>query len=227
MEEFVEFVGKDVDEAISKACEYFQTERDSLEIEILSGGSSGIFGLVGLKKAKIKAKKRENPLEVENKVRDIVHNLTRPIAPNSQISVDLSKEPIYVSIEEEENAGVLIGKDGQTISAIQYLANRIIAKQCPGISRIQLDAANYRQRQNEKIKQTALALAQRAKRTGKTMKTQPLTSYHRRIIHLTLQKDRGIQTKSLGEGPLKRVLIMPKKKTIRRKPEQLQTRLTQ
>lgn len=227
MEEFVEFVGKDVDEAISKACEYFQAERESLEIEIISGSSSGIFGLVGIKKAKIKARKRENPLEAENKIRQIVESLTKPIAPEANILVDTSKEPIYVSIEEEENPGVLIGKEGQTISAIQYLANRIIAKQCPGVSRIQLDAANYRQRQNEKIKQTALSLAQRAKRSGKVMKTQPLTSYHRRIIHLTLQRDRGVQTKSLGEGPLKRVLIMPKKRNLRKKPDHMQTRLTQ
>ncbi|WP_456325587.1 RNA-binding cell elongation regulator Jag/EloR [Desulfonauticus submarinus] len=223
MEEFVEFTGKDVDEAISKACEYFQTERDQLEIEIVSGGSSGIFGLVGLKKAKIKAKRRKNPLELENKIREIIVNLTKHIAPLSEIKVDVSSDPIYVNIEEQENAGILIGKEGQTISAIQYLANRIIAKQYPGTSRIQLDAANYRQRQNEKIKQTALMLAQKAKRMGRTMRTQPLTSYHRRIIHLTLQKDRSVQTKSLGEGPLKRVLIMPKKKMARKK-ESLQTR---
>ncbi|MDQ7031483.1 MAG: RNA-binding cell elongation regulator Jag/EloR [Desulfonauticus sp.] len=211
MEEFVEFTGRDVDEAISKACDYFQTARENLEIEIISGGSSGIFGLVGLKKAKIKAKKRTNPIELSSKIKEVVFNLIKPIAPLAEIEVDVEADPIYVNIEEEKNIGILIGKEGQTIAAIQYLANRIIAKQYPDISRVQLDAANYKQKQNEKIKKTALYLAQKAKQMGKAMKTQPLTSYHRRLIHLALQKDRAIQTKSLGEGPLKRVLIVPKK----------------
>ncbi|WP_457570681.1 RNA-binding cell elongation regulator Jag/EloR [Desulfovulcanus sp.] len=215
MEEFVEFSGKNVDEAIAKACEHFQTDRDQLEIEIITGGSSGIFGLVGVKKAKIKAKKRNNLRELELLIEDIITNLTRPMAPNPEITVDVQSDPILVTIKDKENSGLIIGRDGQTITALQYVANRIIAKKWPGASRIQLDTGDYRQKQNEKLKKTAIYLAQRAKRAGKTMSTQPLSSYHRRLIHLALQDDHSVQTKSKGEGPMKRVLIMPRKRKKR------------
>ncbi|MBT8763302.1 Jag N-terminal domain-containing protein [Desulfohalobiaceae bacterium Ax17] len=215
MDEFVEFSGKNVDEAIAKACEHFQTDRDQLEIEIITGGSSGIFGLVGVKKAKIKAKKRNNLRELEQLIEDIITNLTRPLTPNPEISVDMQSEPITVTIKDKENSGLIIGRDGQTITALQYIANRIIAKKWPGASRIQLDTGDYRQKQNEKLKKTAIYLAQRAKRAGKTMSTQPLSSYHRRLIHLALQDDHSVQTKSKGEGPMKRVLIMPRKRRKR------------
>jgi len=215
MDEFVEFSGKNVDEAIAKACEHFQTDRDQLEIEIITGGSSGIFGLVGVKKAKIKAKKRNNLRELELLIEDIITNLTKPLTPNPEISVDMQSEPITVTIKDKENSGLIIGRDGQTITALQYIANRIIAKKWPGASRIQLDTGDYRQKQNEKLKKTAIYLAQRAKRAGKTMSTQPLSSYHRRLIHLALQDDHSVQTKSKGEGPMKRVLIMPRKRRKR------------
>jgi spoIIIJ-associated protein len=215
MDEFVEFSGKNVDEAIAKACEHFQTDRDQLEIEIITGGSSGIFGLVGVKKAKIKAKKRNNLRELEQLIEDIITNLTRPLTPNPEISVDMQSEPITVTIKDKENSGLIIGRDGQTITALQYIANRIIAKKWPGASRIQLDTGDYRQKQNEKLKKTAIYLAQRAKRAGKTVSTQPLSSYHRRLIHLALQDDHSVQTKSKGEGPMKRVLIMPRKRRKR------------
>jgi len=243
MEGFREFMGKDVDEAISKACTYFQVSREELEIEIISGGSSGIFGLVGLKKAKIKAKKRsaysleptqnqpqktqevkksiektKQPdlkpsidAEAEEKIKGIIQKLIAPISNEPEIRVNLSSEPVYVQIIDEANAGLIIGKEGQTIEALQYLVNRIIAKKHPELPKVQLDAGNYRQKQNEQLKKTALFLAQKAKKLQKNLKTQPLSAYHRRLVHLALQKDQQIQTKSLGDGPLKRVLIIPKR----------------
>ena len=212
MDEFVEFSGKNVDEAIARACEHFQTDRDQLEIEIITGGSSGIFGLVGVKKARIKAKKRNNLRELELLIEDIVTNLIRPMSPNPEILIDLQSEPILVTIKDKENSGLIIGRDGQTIAALQYVANRIIAKKWPGTSRIQLDTGDYRQKQNERLRKTAIYLAQQAKRAGRIMSTQPLSSYHRRLIHLALQNDYEVQTKSTGEGSMKKVLIIPRRR---------------
>ena len=212
MDEFVEFSGKNVDEAIARACEHFQTDRDQLEIEIVTGGSSGIFGLVGVKKARIKAKKRNNLRDLELLIKDIVANLIKPMSHNPEILIDLQSEPILVTIIDQENSGLIIGRDGQTIAALQYVANRIIAKKWPGTSRIQLDTGDYRQKQNERLRKTAIYLAQQAKREGRVMSTQPLSSYHRRLIHLALQDDNNIQTRSKGDGSLKKVLIIPRRR---------------
>ena len=333
MEKYVEFSGKDVDDAIANACKHFGIERDKLEIEIVSGGSSGIFGLVGVKKARILAQKRgaveqgeslktpvapsrktesrpatkpvkaksqpapepkqksestpkpvpeskselrpetkpeskprtgsepkplpeQEPrqdsltgssLETETKeeikteiekmspgdlsrdsgtddpelreyIHDLLVNLTKPLSPDAVITVNDRTKPISVIIKDETTSEILIGRDGQTLSAIQYIANRIIAKNRPGAARVQLDTEDFLEKQNEKLQENAFLLATKAKKIGKTMSTRPLSSYHRRIVHMALQNDKKIRTKSKGDGPMKRVLIMPKQR--RKKPSQ-------
>ena len=79
--------------------------------------------------------------------------------------------------------------------------------------RVQLDAWRYRQRQDEKLREMALALAEKVRQTGRSYSTRPLSSYHRRIVHLCLQDAEEVQTRSSGDGPMKRVVIM------RRRPE--------
>ncbi|MCA1742804.1 MAG: Jag N-terminal domain-containing protein [Desulfovibrionales bacterium] len=262
MEEYVEFTGKDVDDAIAGACRHFNLDRDKLEIEIVSGGSSGIFGLVGVKKARVMAKKRTliNSEEADNNQQEKKKPKEKPKAAKkehpakevpkaktkvtkadtqeaepreqvsqkkkqepqpvhgAEISVNDQTKPIGVIIKDESTSEILIGRDGQTLSAIQYIANRIIAKNWPGAARVQVDTEDFLEKQNEKLQQNAQQLASKAKKVGKTMSTRPLSSYHRRIVHMALQNDKKVRTKSKGDGPMKRVLIMPRNR--RRKPSQ-------
>ena len=74
--------------------------------------------------------------------------------------------------------------------------------------RVQLDAGEYRQRQDEKLRAMALGLAEKVRQSGRSFSTRPLSSYHRRIVHLALQEAEDIQTRSIGDGPMKRVVIM-------------------
>ncbi|MFW6323923.1 MAG: RNA-binding cell elongation regulator Jag/EloR [Desulfovibrionales bacterium] len=211
MSENKEFTGKTVDDAIQNACEYFGMEREKLEIEILEGGSSGIFGLMGLKKAKIQAQARDNQREAEDLVRSVVEKLTAPIVQKDKIRVNADRDTVKVIIDDDENSGLIIGRDGQTLSSFQYIVNRIVSRQWPEKLRVHIDTGDYRERQNENLKSTALFLADKAKSSGRTQSTKPLTSYHRRLVHMALQRDDGVQTRSKGEGPLKRVLIFPRK----------------
>lgn len=215
MEQFKQFWGKDVDEAIEEACEYFKAERDDLEIEIVTGGSSGIFGLVGVKKAEISARKRNNFKELEADIRDIISTLTQGMVEEAKFRIEIEEDPIQVVIEDDDNSGLLIGRDGQTITALQYIANRIIARKWPGTARVQLDSGDFRRKQQEKLESTAQHLASKAKQAGRVMSTQPLSAFHRRVVHMALQEDKSVQTRSKGDGPFKRVLIMPRKKKDR------------
>ncbi len=361
MSEYKSFQGKNVDDAIAEACRHFNCLREELEVEIISGGSSGIFGLVGVKKAKVKARKRQavetrpapqpprepsrkeaapkdkkpapkrpakpkpagrkngngtkgasgpepvtatnppaetgngdarakvqtalKPVDKGSKgqgggngqarqkpskpkkdvrkeqvkpdghkaaapapaketteekpvaeareeavsakpaakpevdlqaAREFILESTRILLTNiseaGEIRVDMDKTPIEVVIEDEENSGLIIGRDGQTISSMQYLLNRIVSRKHPGVARIQLDAGDYREKQDEQLRKTAEFLAQKAKASHRTQSTRPLSSYHRRVVHLALQEARDIMTRSKGDGPMKRVLIMARRK---------------
>lgn len=272
MSEFKEFQGRDMDEAIEAACDYYNLNRDKLEIEIIRGGSAGIFGLVGVKKAAIKARPRGNmaqpgneaeprpekkaqnrrqrppaqkerehrpprqdrgeapatepqkesrpdpemakldPEKLEATVQEVMERLLAPIVPDPEVKVTLNPERVNVFIEDDEYSGLIIGREGQTLAALQYLANRLVSRKMQASVRVQIDTGDYRERQDEKLRQLANHLADKAEDTGRTQSTKPMSSYHRRIVHLALQNDGGVFTRSKGDGPLKRVLIVPKRK---------------
>ena len=219
MSEMKEFEDKTVDLAIEHACEFFGKDRDNLEIEILDGGSTGIFGLGG-RKSRVQARPRVNYHELENLVSNVVERLLQAIIENPKVETTVDGNLVEVEIKNSDDSGLIIGKEGQTISALQYLANRIVAKRWSEKIRVQLDAGDYREKQDENLRKNAVYLAKRAKNSGKPQSTKPMTSYHRRLVHLALQEDEGIFTRSKGDGPLKRVLILPKKNRESKKPLQ-------
>ncbi|MFK4765878.1 RNA-binding cell elongation regulator Jag/EloR [Desulfobaculum sp. SPO524] len=150
--------------------------------------------------------------ELDAVVREVMAELLKPIA-GDQPTLTLSHEPgrVKVRIEDDANSGLIIGREGQTISALQYLANRIVSRRFESAIRIHLDAGDYRDKQDDNLRRMALHLADKAKAQGRTQSTKPLSSYHRRLVHLALQDDDTIQTRSKGDGPLKRVLIFPRR----------------
>lgn len=215
MEQQKIFEGKNVEAAIEEACKYFGKNKDELEIKVIEEGSHGIFGIGG-RKAKIEAKIKFDPQKLEEMVKEMVSGLLSYIAPDPKINIQIDKDNVNVSIEDSPNTGLIIGKEGQTISAMEYLLNKMIAKKWPEKVHIHLDAAGYKERQELFLKKQVRELAQRAKTLGRPFSTRPLSSYHRRVVHLALKHDREIITQSRGDGPFKRVQISPRKR-IRRK----------
>ena len=212
MNESIQFEGKNLDSAIQKACDYFDKDKDDLEIEIVDEGSSGIFGLGG-RNAAIKAWLKEGSSELQESVENIIKNLIAHIVQDPEMKVSFEENKINVTIEHETNPGLIIGKEGQNIEAIEYLTNRILAKTWPEKYYVQLDAGGYRDKQDEDLKQKVLSWAKKVKETGKVQRTRPLSAYHRRLVHMELQQDKDIITKSVGDGPMKRVLIISKSKS--------------
>jgi spoIIIJ-associated protein len=205
------FEAKSVDAALQAACDHFDSSREDLEVEVVDSGSSGIFGLGG-RNAIVKAKPKKGSNELETLVRTTVSNLLAGMVPEDEIEVSTSNGRINVSINDEEHSGLIIGKEGQTISALEYLTNRILAKRWSERLYVQIDVGGYRQKQDENIKQLALNLAEKVKQSGKVMSTKPMSSYHRRLVHMALQDDDSVVTRSKGDGAMKRVLIMQKRR---------------
>lgn len=152
--------------------------------------------------------------------RECVSRLVRPMVDGmeDEPEVCIADGRVRVAVDCGEDSGLLIGREGQTLAALQYLASRIVSRGMDAAVRVQLDAGRYRQRQEEKLQEMALTLAAKVRQSGRSYSTRPLSSYHRRIIHVCLQDMEDILTRSSGDGPLKRVVIM------RRRPEKGQER---
>lgn len=110
-----------------------------------------------------------------------------------------------------EDMGILIGKRGQTLDALQYLANRVANKNQDGYVRVKLDTENYRERREETLKNLAKNIAFKVKRSRKPVSLEPMNPYERRIIHATLQADSYVTTHSEGEEPYRKVVVTLKK----------------
>ncbi|WP_092120439.1 Jag N-terminal domain-containing protein [Desulfonatronum thiosulfatophilum] len=210
MNEAKDFQNKSVDEAIEDACTFFSCPREELEISILEGGSSGIFGLVGVRKARIKAQPRIRLGELEAMIRTITERITADIVDNPRVRVEQQSDMIKATIESTGDIEQLLGRDGQVLGALEYVVNRIIARRWPNAVRIMLDAGGFREKQDNELSILAVSLAEKAKSTASPQSTKPLPSYQRRIVHLALQSITDIHTKSKGDGPMKRVLIIPR-----------------
>jgi spoIIIJ-associated protein len=210
--EFLEFEGKTTEEAIEGACAHFQVPSEELEIEILSVGSPGIFGLGG-KKAKIRAARRQEGQEEDlvPQAREILEQLLARMQEQATVEATQDEDRINLVVATDD-AGLLIGKQGQTLDALQYLVTKMLAKQTRRKVRISIDVEAYRARHNEALTAMAKKHGERVKRTGKAVTLNPMNPYDRRIVHMALQGDRDLKTISRGDGLYKKVVISVAKK---------------
>lgn len=151
-------------------------------------------------------------VRLEALVQEAVRELVRPIVGTEMcLDVKVGEGRVQVCVDCDEDSGLLIGREGQTLAALQYLVSRVVSRGMNAAVRVQLDAGEYRRRQDEKLREMALALAERVRQSGRSYSTRPLSSYHRRIVHVCLQDAGDVQTRSTGDGPMKRVVIMRRK----------------
>ena len=209
--EFQEFEGKSTEDAIENACTHFQVSTEQLEIEIVSVGSHGLFGL-GSRKAKIRAALREESEELLlTSAREILENLLEKMQEKATVSAQQEDDRISLRIETGD-AGLLIGKQGQTLDALQYLVTKMLAKKSRRKVRIAIDVEAYRARHNEALAHLAQKYGEKVKKSGKPITLTPMNPYDRRIVHMALQGDKDLKTTSRGEGLYKQVIISPVKR---------------
>jgi spoIIIJ-associated protein len=210
--EFMEFEGKTTEEAIESAVAHFQLPAEQLEIEIVSVGSPGIFGLGG-KKAKIKAGlPGEGDDDLLPLARETLEQVLGYLDESATVAAVPEEDRISLLIETSD-AGLLIGKQGQTLDALQYLVTKMLSKQTRRKVRIAIDVESYRARHNEALSLLAKKSGEKVRRSGKSVTLNPMNPYDRRIVHMALQGDKDLKTVSRGEGLYKKVVISPAKKS--------------
>jgi|PlaIllAssembly_1097288.scaffolds.fasta_scaffold54943_2 spoIIIJ-associated protein len=221
----VETEGKNVEEAVQKACELLQASREDLDIEILENGSSGFLG-IGARKAQVRAARKEmapasakEPVSVsggENGVaRDAqiaLKGILERLEIEARVGMKEDGERIYLNIQGD-GGGLLIGRKGQTLDALEYLVNKMVHKNQEGKKRIVVDTENYRTRREESLVKLAKRLAEKARQLGRPVTISPMNAHDRRIVHLALQNDRSLHTRSTGTGLYRKVIISPEKKS--------------
>ena len=203
--DFIEFTGKTVDDALTNALVEFGVTSDQIEYEVLEKGSSGFLGF-NSKPAKIKARKKYT---VVDHIRNFLSQVFDAMGLEVEILIKPSDEENVYDVELKGNEmGVLIGKRGQTLDSLQYLA---INKHSETYTRVKLDTEDYRKRRKETLENLARNIAYKVKRTKKAVSLEPMNPFERRVIHSALQNDRYVSTHSEGDEPYRHVVITLKR----------------
>ena len=137
---------------------------------------------------------------------DFLSNTTRMMGVDVTIEVCQTEETLFVRMSGD-TLGVLIGRRGETLDALQYLTSLHVNKDREDYLRVSLDSENYRAKREEVLRKLALRMAQRARRSGRRVVLEPMNPYERRILHSALQSNPYVQTHSEGEDPYRRVII--------------------
>lgn len=202
---------KTVEQAIIEALEQLDADRDDTSIEILKEPSKGLFGLIGTKDAKVRVTVVNDPIEVIN---NFMETLLSRMNINGKVNVIKREAKLDVDIKgiSDSDMGILIGKRGSTLDAIQYLLSLAVNRDREKYIRVFLDTENYRKRREETLVILAKKMASKVKSSRRSFKLEPMNPYERRIIHSTLQEDLNVETHSEGEEPYRKVVIEYKKK---------------
>lgn len=223
-----EFEGKTTEEAIQNASRQLNIPAEELDIEIIEPGSAGIFGLVGSKKARVKViveaeddsseelaeemsfEETAAPEENLEKAKEVLENILALMPVETTVTAERKNGNINLNILGDKS-GLLIGRKGKTLDALQFIVNRAINKKLDRRSRVIVDSENYRQRRKDSLAQMALKMGDKAKRIKKPVTTHLLNAHDRRIFHITLKDDQQLDVRSRGDGLLKKIVIIPKK----------------
>jgi len=203
----VEKTGKTIEEAVEKALTELRVSRDAVEVEILEQPSKGLFGFLGSKPGKVKVIVIEDP---SRKANDLLEKVLDVMDLEVEMDVKEDEHGIFISMQGPD-LGILIGRRGETLDALQYLVNLSSNKDQENKQRIILDVEGYRKRREETLRGLAIKLAEKAKQKGRNVVLEPMNSQERRIIHTTLQSRNDIYTFSEGEDPYRKIVISPRK----------------
>ena len=167
------------------------------------------------KEVKEEVKKETKLVEVQPQtikaVEDFLKNTMKAMDMEVELKTEIDQDGALCVDMSGEHKGILIGKRGQTLDSLQYLANRVANKHQEGYVRVKLDTENYRARREETLRHLAKNIAHKVKRNRRPVALEPMNPYERRIIHSALQSDPYVMTHSEGEEPFRKVVITLKK----------------
>jgi spoIIIJ-associated protein len=224
--DYIEVEGKTYEEAIRKASQSLNVDEKDLDIDVKEVDTKGILGLLGSKKVRITARIKSKDMPVlaeapapastaQDTPEDYGMKFLTELAAIAGLDFNIKVSKVSEKLDrllfmiQCDNGDILIGKDGETLEALQYILRLAIAKHYKQAAKILVDINGYREKRKKALTIMAKRLADRVRRTGRRQKTDPLNPYERRIIHTLFKHNKNISTKSEGEGHVKKVVISP------------------
>ncbi|MDA8234332.1 MAG: protein jag [Clostridia bacterium] len=199
--------GKTIEEAVDKAVSELGVEREQVEIEVLEEPNKGFLGIIGTRLARVKVTVKINATDKgKTFLREVF------TAMGLDVLIEVQKKPEYLLFNLlGSDLGILIGRRGDTLDALQYLVNLVVNRNESQRIRVVVDVEGYRGRREETLQKLALRLADKVKRRGESVVLEPMNPHERRVIHTALQNHKYVYTSSQGEEPFRKVVIVPKK----------------
>jgi spoIIIJ-associated protein len=234
MKTSLEIIAPTVEEAVTQGMRELGLQREDLLVEVLDEGGRGFLGL-GARQVRVRLSFRqpEAPAaqpdapavsaselgdEEEEAVRivqDTVEELLQRMGVRGSVEAKWGEadaegrvRPLFVDVHGED-LSVLIGRRGETLSALQYITRLIVGKELKRPIAVIIDVEGYRSRRERQLRRLAQRMAQQALETGRTMSLEPMPANERRIIHIELRDDPKVDTLSVGEGDRRKVTIIP------------------
>ncbi|HBI56757.1 MAG TPA: protein jag [Firmicutes bacterium] len=195
--------GKTVEEAIESALSELSIKREDADITIVELPTKGLFGILPGKNAVVQVREQFDPVLF---AADWMEQILEKMRINARVGVRLQDERIELDIAGN-NLGVLIGRRGQTLDALQYITTLAVNKKTVEFVPVQVDAGGYREKRRLTIQKNALSAKQKAVKTGRKIALEPMTPAERRLVHMALSDDHDVVTYSIGEEPSRRVVI--------------------
>ncbi len=228
------FEGKDVDDAVENGLQALGLSREQVEVEVLDRGSKGFLG-IGATPARVRLIVQTMPTEappateeetaegrppataeeIEPLAREYLEGILHRMGFDVRVesywgnAEPGEKRPLVLNIEGRD-LGILIGRQTETLSSLQYLVRAIINQQTHRWMNIIVDVENYRRRREESLKRLALRMAEQVARTGRPVVLEAMPPHERRIIHITLREHPDVYTVSVGKDPRRKVTIRPR-----------------
>ena len=202
-------IAKTIEEAIEQALIELDASEEDVEIKVIDEPSKGFFGLIGTKDAKVEVTIVYDPVQIAD---DFLSKLlsTMDIQAVNVINKDRKRLMIDITEISSTDKGIIIGKRGNTLDAIQYLISLAINKGKSKYLRVVVDTEGYRDKREKTLIKLANRMADKSKHSNRPVKLEPMNPYERRIIHSELQKSQDVKTYSQGKDPYRRIVIETK-----------------
>ncbi|KQU58766.1 RNA-binding cell elongation regulator Jag/EloR [Rossellomorea marisflavi] len=202
----VNVTGPTVEEAIESALSQLNITKDRAEITVIDPGKKAFFGLFGGKPAVVAVKETIDPVE---EAKNFLIAVAKEMGVEASIEEKRSGREVEFNFSGEKMA-LLIGKRGQTLNALQHLAQLVANRSSDQFVTILLDAENYRARRRETLSNLAKRLADKALRINRPVSLEAMPSYERKVIHAALVNKTDVETHSEGREPNRYIVISPK-----------------
>ena len=217
-----EYEGKTVTDATIEACKDLGINREDLNFEVISEGTTGLLGIGG-RNAVIKILNQDSneapsteaapsslePIKLE-KLKEIFNQIINHFVDDSSIEVETNDRNVLLKLKSDSNLGFLIGKKGEMIKNIEFLLSRVASKENSESIFVSIDINSFREKKDKELVDRVVTLIDKVISINRPLSLNPMNSYERRICYLEIEKNSEVTYKTKEVGMLKKITIFPK-----------------